>query len=179
MIAFAAWASLAGAARATDCVFTPAPATQLQSVATVGDYRPVLKACVAADGRKAVAIREMTIAGQKVALLADPEALTTRLERAACWTCREASEGELNATRMGRAISESAEAPGLIHRGFLQNAGLTHGAGPGDFVTGDLCPSKRPLDRAFFARLETAGPHASVELSISGLWLIHHFDDFR
>ena len=179
IIAFAAWASLAGAARAADCAFTPAPATQLQSVATVGDYRPVLKACVAADGRKAVAIREMTIAGQKVALLADPEALTTRLERAACWTCREASEGELNATRMGRAISESAEAPGLIHRGFLQNAGLTHGAGPGDFVTGDLCPSKRPLDRAFFARLEAASPHASVALSISGLWLIHHFDDFR
>ena len=179
MIAFAAWASLAGAARATDCVFTPAPATQLQSVATVGDYRPVLKACVAANGRKAVAIREMTIAGQKVALLADPEALTTRLERAACWTCREASEGELNATRMGRAISESAEAPGLIHRGFLQNAGLTHGAGPGDFVTGDLCPSKRPLDRAFFARLEAASPHASVALSISGLWLSDHFTDFR
>src|ERR1700729_5931 len=179
MIAFAAWASLAGAARATDCVFTPAPATQLQSVATVGDYRPVLKACVAADGHKAVAIREMTIAGQKVALLADPEALTTRLERAACWTCREASEGELNATRIGRAISESAEAPGLIHRGFLQNAGLTHGAGPGDFVTGDLCPSKRPLDRAFFARLGATSPHASVALSISGLWLIDHFPDFR
>ncbi len=179
MIAFAAWAGLAGAARATDCAFTPAPATQLQSVATVGDYRPVLKACVAADGRKAVAIREMTVEGQKVDLLADPEGLTTRLERAACWTCSEASEGELNSTRMGRAISELAEAPGLIHRGFLQNAGLTHGAGPGDFVTGDLCPSKRPLDRAFFARLEAASSHASVALSISGVWLIHHFDDFR
>jgi hypothetical protein len=179
MIAFAAWASLAGAARAADCAFTPAQAAQLQSVATVGDYRPVLKACVAVDGRKAVAIREMTIAGQRVALLADPEALTTRLERAACWTCREASEGELNATRMGRAISESAEAPGLIHRGFLQDAGLTHGVGPGEFVTGDLCPSNRPLDRAFFARLEGASPRAPVALSISGLWLIHHFADFR
>jgi hypothetical protein len=179
MIAFAAWAGLAGAARAADCAFTPAPATRLQSLDAVADYRPVLKACVAADGRKAVAIREMTVAGQKVALLADPEALTTRLERAACWTCREASEDELNSTRMGRSISESAEAPGLIHRGFLQDAGLTHGVGPGDFVTGDLCPSKRPLDRAFFARLEAASPHASVALSISGLWLIHHFDDFR
>ena len=179
MIAFAACAGLAGAARAADCAFTPAPTTRLQSLDAVADYRPVLKACVAADGRKAVAIREMTIAGQKAALLADPEALTTRLERAACWTCLEASEGELNSTRMGRAISELAEAPGLIHRGFLQNAGLTHGAGPGDFVTGDLCPSKRPLDRAFFARLEAASPHASVALSISGLWLIHHFADFR
>ena len=128
--------------QAADCAFTPAPATRLQGLTAVADYQPVLKACVAADGRKAVAIREMTISGQKVALLADPEALTTRLERAACWTCRDESEGDLNATRMGRAIRESAQAPGLIHRGFLQNAGLTHGGGQGDFVTGDLCPSK-------------------------------------
>ncbi|HEX9170259.1 MAG TPA: polysaccharide deacetylase, partial [Roseiarcus sp.] len=133
----------------------------------------------AADGRKAVAIREMTVAGQRLALLADPEALTTRLERAACWTCSEISDGELRSTRMDRAISESSEAPGLIHRGFLQNAGLTHGAATGDFLTGDLCPSKRPLDRAFFTRLEAASPHPPVALSISGLWLTHHFADFR
>jgi hypothetical protein len=66
-----------------------------------------------------------------------------------------------------------------VHRGFLENAGLTHGGGQGDFVTGDLCPSWKPLDRAFFTRLEAASPHAPVALSISGLWLIHHFDDFR
>jgi hypothetical protein len=80
---------------------------------------------------------------------------------------------------MGRAIRESALAPGLVHRGFLQDAGLTHGGGQGDFVTGDLCPSKRPLDRTFFTRLEAEGRHVPVALSISGLWLIHHFDDFR
>jgi hypothetical protein len=179
LITFAAWAGLAGAARAADCAFAPAQAARFQSPATVGDYRPVLKACLAADGRKAVAIREMTVAGEKLALLADPQALTTRLERAACWTCDEMSEAELKSTRMGRAISESAEAPGLIHRGFLQNAGLTHGAAPGDFLTGDLCPSKRPLDRAFLTRLETASPHVPVALSISGLWFTHHFADFR
>ena len=179
VLMFAAWAGLAGAARADDCAFAPAPATRLQSPEAVGDYRPVLKECAAADGRKAVAIREMTVGGQKVALLADPEALTTRLERAACWTCREADEDALASTRMGRAIRESARAPGLVHRGFLEDAGLTHGARQGDFVTGDLCPSRRPLDRAFFTQLETAGVRAPVALSISGLWLIHHFDDFR
>jgi hypothetical protein len=157
----------------------PAPATRLQSLNAVADYRPVLKACVAADGRNAVAIREMTIGGQKITLLADPEALTTRLERVACWTCRDESESELDATRMGRAIRESAEAPGLVHRGFLRNAGLTHGGGQGDFVTGDLCPSQKPLERGFFTRLESTGPHVPVALSISGLWLVHHFDDFR
>jgi hypothetical protein len=178
-ITFAACAGFVGAAQASDCAFTPAPATRLQSMAAVVDYQPVLKACVAADGRKAVAIREMTVAGQKIALLADPEALATRLERSACWTCHNESEDALTASRMGRAIRESAQAPGLIHRGFLQNAGLTHGEGQGDFVTGDLCPSQKPLSRAFFTRLEAAGPHVPVALSISGLWLIHHFDDFR
>jgi hypothetical protein len=176
---FAAWAGLAGTALASDCAFTPAPATRLQSMTTVTDYQSVLKACIAADGRKAVAIREMTVVGQKIAVLADPEALTTRLERAACWTCHDESEGELRMTRMGRAIRESALAPGLVHRGFLQNAGLIHGGGQGDFVTGDLCPSQKPLSRAFFTRLEAAGPHVPVALSISGLWLTHHFDDFR
>jgi hypothetical protein len=179
MITFAACAGFTGAAVASDCAFTPAPAARLQSATVVGDYKPVLEACVAPDGRKAVAIREMTIGGQKIALLADPEALTTRLERQACWTCREESEAELGATRMGRAIRESASAPGLVHRGFLQNAGLTHGGGAGDFVTGDLCPSQKPLSRAFFTQLEGAGPHVPVALSISGLWLTHHFDDFR
>ena len=60
-----------------------------------------------------MSIREMTIGGESVALLADPEALTTRLERLACWTCRDASEDDLASTRMGRAIAASAEAPGL------------------------------------------------------------------
>ena len=178
-ILLAACAGFAGASHASDCAFTPAPATRLQSMTAVSGYKAVLKACVAADGRKEVAIREMTVQSQKVDLLVDPEALTTRLERAACWTCRDESEAELGETRMGRAIRESAQAPGLVHRGFLQNAGLTHGGNQGDFVTGDLCPSEKPLDRRFFMRLESAGPHAPVALSISGLWLIHHFDDFR
>jgi hypothetical protein len=179
IVTFAACAGFAAAAQASDCAFTPAPATRLQGLAAVADYSPVLQACVAADGRKAVAIREMTIAGQKIALLADPDALTTRLESAACWTCHDESEDELAATRMGHAIRASAQAPGLVRRGFLQNAGLTHGAGQGDFITGDLCPSQKPLSRAFFTQLESAGPHVPVALSISGLWLIHHFGDFR
>ena len=180
LMTLAAWAGLAGAARAADCAFAPAPAAGLQSPAAVGDYRPVLKACVAADGRKAVAIREMTVAGQKLALLADPEALTTRLERAACWTCSEMSEDELKSTRMGRAISELAEAPGLIHRGFLQNAGLTHGAAAGRF------PHRRSLPEQTAARPGAFSPGSKrrartrrSRLSISGLWLIHHFADFR
>jgi hypothetical protein len=161
---------------AADCAFRPARGATL---ASVGSYQPVLKSCAAADGKRAFAIREMTVGGESVALLADPEALTTRLERAACWTCREASESELALTRMGRAVSASAEAPGVTRRGFLENAGLIRGAKPGAFVTGDLCPSPKPLDRAFFVRLAATGRHAPVALAVSGLWLASHPKDFR
>ena len=164
-------------APAADCAFRSKPPAA--GLAAVADYRPALKACVSTGGARAFAIRTMTAGGEAVALLADPEALTTRLERLSCWTCRDAGEDELAATRMGRAIAASAEAPGIVHRGFLENAGLVRGARPGAFVTGDLCPSKRPLDRGFFAALEATGPRAPVALSISGLWLTRHAADFR
>ena len=178
--ALAALAALTGPALAADCAFRAKPASAaLAGLSAVADYRPTLQACVGPDGAHAFAIRAMTVGGEKIALLADPEALTARLERMACWTCGEAGEDELVPTRMGRAIAASAEAPGVAHRGFLENAGLTRGARPGVFVTGDLCPSRRPLDRGFFAGLEAREARAPVALSISGSWLTHHGQDFR
>ena len=153
--------------------FTPTGA-----LGSVTDYASVLKVCRAAGGRRALALRAFRVGGEAALLLADPETLTTNLARAACWTCEEASEAGLAGTRLMRAVARSAEAPGVAHRGFLENAGLAHGAGVGAYVTGDLCPSPRPLDRSFFDSLIAAGPHTPVALSISGLWLAHHREDF-
>jgi hypothetical protein len=59
------------------------------------------------------------------------------------------------------------------------NAGLAHGRGDGSFITADLCPSLRPLDRAFLEKLAGLGPRTPVALSVSGLWLLRHGADFR
>ncbi len=180
LLAFGASAACAAdSGQDAPCLYSPAPPQSLASVDAVTDYTSVLRSCHAADGRKSLAIRTMSVGGTPLLLLADPQKLSTRLERAACWTCEDTSEEALAPTRMMRAIAQSAQAPGLTHRGFLQNAGLTHGAAPGAFVTGDLCPSRRPLDRAFFDDLAAKGPHTPVALSISGLWLLHHFEDYR
>ena len=53
MITFAVCAGFAGSAQASDCAFTPAPATRLQSMTTVTDYQSVLKACIAAEAEYA------------------------------------------------------------------------------------------------------------------------------
>jgi hypothetical protein len=171
------------AARADDdaaaCVWRPPAPERLAHADVVADYRSTLQACHAADGRQRIAIRSMTVGGEPLLLLTDPDKLTTRVEHAACWTCADADEASLAATRMMRAIEESAAAPGLVHRGFLRNAGLVHGDAPGTFVTGDLCPSLKPLERGFLEKFAGQGPHTPVALSISGLWLTHHFADYR
>lgn len=168
------------AARAEDaCSAAPPVPASLAPLADVADYRPVLQACRGSDGRAGVAVRAMRLATGPALLIADPRQLTTTLEKAACWTCRDIGESDLAGTRMGRAIEASAEAPGLTKRGFLENAGLTQGDAPGTYVTGDLCPSSRPLERGFLERLAARGPHTPVALSISGLWLKHHFEDYR
>jgi hypothetical protein len=161
------------------CLVAPSIPTHLMDADSVTDYRSVLRVCRTRDGGQAVAIREMSLAGETVALLADPQSLMTRLERASCWTCTDAADDELSGTRLMRAVEASAAAPGLEHRGFLENAGLTHGGSSGAYLTGDLCPSKRPLDRAFLEELATKEERPPIALSISGLWLLHHFADYQ
>jgi len=174
--AAAFWALSAVAVRAASCDASLPSPTALRGADIVEDYRPTLQIC-RADGVEEVAIRRMKLKGEPALLLADPAKLTTKLERAACWTCADAEEQALSGTRMMRAIARSAEAPGLIHRTFLDNAGLTHGGAGGGYFTGDLCPSRKPMDRAFLATLE--GQATPIALSISGLWLKHHFADYR
>ena len=159
------------------CAIAPSIPSHLMSADTVANYRSILRVCQNSGG-EGVATREMRLEGEPALLIADPSALTTRLARAACWTCRDASDGDLAGTRMMRAIEQSSEAPGLTHRGFLENAGLTHGAASGAFVTGDLCPSSRALDRSFFENFSAKQRGAPVALSISGLWLLRHFADY-
>ncbi len=173
--ALAAFALSLGSARA-GCESGLAAPASLRSAEIVAAYAPTLKLCHGA-GPDQIAIRSMRLGGEPALLLADPETLATRLARAACWTCAEVEETALRDTRMMRAIERAAQAPGLVHRGFLDNAGLTRGAAGGGYFTGDLCPSRRPMDRAFLETL--AGRATPIALSISGLWLKHHFADYR
>ena len=179
LVAVAIWVSPQLArAQGGECDAEPPLPFRLADKAIVQSYTPVLKLCSAGSERK-VAVREMQLGDKAALLVADPETLRTELQWSSCWTCRDVDENEIADTRLMRSIVKSAEAPGLTKRGFLENAGLTHGAGDGLYLTGDLCPSTKPLERAFFTLLADKGPHTPVALSISGLWLTHHFADYR
>ena len=144
----------------------------------VADYRAILESCARGD-TSALAIRIMKVEGQELLLTVDPDSLETRLERAACWTCREAAP-EARKTRYLRAVEEFGAAPGQKRKpgaSWVENAGLIHGRdNRGAFVTGDLCPSRKPLERKFLQELEARD--AKVALSLTGAWVARHQEDF-
>ncbi len=177
----ALWPLAAIGARAADC---PSPAKvdapierPLQLARRVENYRVILKSCSVA-GKQKLAIREMRVDGEELWLTVDPQSLQTSLEHAACWTCGEAQ----GSSRFLQSVDRYAEERGkeLSHGAtWLVNAGLKHGRdGEGAFLTGDLCPSHKPLDRDFLQKLEKPPEATPVALAVSGLWLERHAADF-
>jgi hypothetical protein len=150
--------------------------------AEIRDYRPVFAECRGTDGAIRLAIRRMKVDGTGMMLTVDSLTLTTRLELEQDWSCAETDDDRQKNTRYVRAI-RSAAAP---HDGgpapatdVIVNGGVVRGATTGSFITGDLCPSRRPLDRAFLESLEGTQSPLPLALSISSLWLIRHKADFE
>ena len=134
-------------------------------------------ACRNGAGDMRLATRTMIVDGARMMLTVDPQTLATKLELAGCWTCAETTDAAQKDTRFLRSLAPAANAlaPGAVST----RAGLAHGAGAGVYVTGDLCPSRKPLDRGFLETLARQGPHTPVALSVSGTWITRHGADFE
>jgi hypothetical protein len=181
LILLALWPLAALGARAEPDCASPARVEAaiggpLQPADRVEVYQPILKSC-AAGGRERLAIRFMRIAGEDFYLTVDPQGLDTSLDRAACWTCGPPQ----GTSRFLQSVERTAAEPGKSLRpgaNWLDNAGLRHGRGEGAYLTADLCPSSKKLDRDFLQKLEKSGPATPIALSVSGLWITHHAEDF-
>ncbi len=170
LVLVCAWVATAATARAQE---TCGPAAVAQG-AQVTDYAPVFESCVRGEDRR-LATRRMRVEGDELLLTVDPQSLATSLERAACWRCVETSDAAQAETRFMKAVRPAADPdrpPALV------NAGLIHGKGAGAYVTGDLCPSQKPLDRAFIEEVAAQGPGTPLTLAVSGGWIAHHGADF-
>lgn len=147
-----------------------APKRDAEPNSAVTEYRATFEACAGGEHTR-LAIRRFRRSGEDFLLTVDPHSLETRIEASRGLDCAPTSDAAQAQTRLMRALQPGAPGP-------LFNAGLSHGAGGGSFVTGDLCPSLKPMDRDFFARLAKEQPGAPVALAVSGLWLKRHAADF-
>ena len=143
--------------------------------AEIEDYDPVFWRCVNDAGAAQLATRRGRVGEETLLLLVDPHTLKTQVGRAACWRCAETSDAQEAETRFLRAVQGAGKEPDTPKA--LANMGLTHGQGGGSFLTGDLCPSARPLDRGFLELVAKEGAGAPLALSISGGWILHHQAD--
>jgi hypothetical protein len=156
--------------------------TEAAARARVRNYSPIFQQCHNALNQTRLAIRRMSVDAESLLLTVDPSTLATSLEHERCWTCVDTDDEAQKGTRFISAVqmpSQLAGDPGAPQSAVLMNAGLSHGAGDGSFITGDLCPSRKRLDRDFLEMLKTIGPRLPVALAISGLWLTKHSADFQ
>ncbi|MGC1863467.1 MAG: hypothetical protein WA733_20695, partial [Methylocystis sp.] len=119
------------------------------------DYHAILQSCVNDAGARKLATRRMALGAEALLLTVDPNSLATSLERARCWRCTDTNDAAEADTRFMRALKKPEPAPATPD--VLDDAGLLSGKGEGVFVTGDLCPSRRPLDRDFLELLAGQG----------------------
>jgi hypothetical protein len=149
----------------------------------VHDYRATTAlATEGARGAPAVVLRSFTRGGERFYWAVESATLAARVVPAARLRVRprpwSAIRRTIAGTAFGRALrdAEKNAAP-------LQGAGLTH-VRPGRSgidLTLDLCPSRRPLDRALFSALlgglvgeERPLP---VAIALTGAWMKEHPDD--
>ena len=80
--------------------------------------------------------------------------------------------------RKTRDSSAALNAPQQSIDQVSRKAGLARSAGKGTFVSADLCPSHKPLDRGFLDHVSAMGQNIPVALAVSGAWIASHRDDF-
>jgi hypothetical protein len=161
----------------TSCSAPPF-AKGIASRRSVTSHEPVLLACTGSAAQR-IAIRRSVVGGTPFLLLVEPVRLATSLEPEACWTCTPMTKQQVSQTPFGAAVARAAAAKGFPPRAPHFNAGLTRGQASGVFLTADLCPSRRRLDRTILTEMAGRWPGASVALAVSGAWLRRHAVDLE
>jgi hypothetical protein len=142
-------------------------------------YQSVLLKCRDSRAGETVAIRRFSIHRDPYYLTVNSSTLESEITRASCLSCEPMSEELLAATRFGQTLATTTAPPYPP-----QNDGLRESSNSktiGSFLTGDLCPSHKSLDRAFFdevLKLNHSARHPiEIALSVSGGWLRNHGED--
>ena len=98
----------------------------------------------------------MSVDGEELLLTVDPQTLANH--RSSAPPAGAASDERRGAGADALSCRRPLRRPTRARPPALVNAGLIHGEGGGAFVTGDLCPSRKPLDRAFIEEVAAQGP---------------------
>ena len=152
----------------------------LAGPSSIIDYQPIIQAGYDSSGKVRIAIRQFRKDDAPFLLLVDPFSLQTSTVAAASFIMRGGVSPEtLRASPFFKALEHYGGSPCTI-----QNHGAVHARQPvqGMFLTVDMCPSRKPFEKTFFAYLaglpQTDGKGAAVAIAMTGNWLLNHRDEF-
>jgi hypothetical protein len=157
---------------------------------TITFYTPTFIPCFDQDNNLLIAIRTYFYNNVPYYLVVNPYTLNTYTAPVSSFKQRKINQdpkdpgyytmAELKATPYVNALFQYSSPPY-----FLKDYGMIHAAHPveGYFLTIDLCPSVKPFEADFFAMLVKKSVDENqpvpVAISITGLWLIGHPDEFN
>lgn len=142
----------------------------------IDGYRPLIRPFIDPGGALQVAVRQFERGGEPFFLVLDPVRFALREVAGDRVPAAPAADRAWTQTPFFKALSRLTAPPFP-----LVNDGLTAAERPvaGYFLTIDLCPASRPLDRSLFtatAALPQRGP-VPVTVMVSGRWLTAHRGD--
>lgn len=152
----------------------------------IADYQPVFLSAYNQENELRIVIRRFYRNEMLYYLAVNPNTLETELAPAATM----AKLVLLNPRQdLNPALSEAPYLRILMQYTLppyrLQNYGMTHAqtTANGMFLTIDMCPSSKPFESDFFHKLiAISNEHHQpmpVAISITGLWIIHHKEEFN
>lgn len=152
-------------------------------------YAPIFLPVYTTEGNLMLAIRTFQMNDVPSFLLVDPTSLDTKVLPIAQVRPRNSLQQKkpgyftywsVASTRYYQLLNKNTAAPYP-----LENQGVTHADSSvkENILTIDLCPSSKPFEAAFFNKLvrlaETSHKPTPITISISGMWLIEHPEEFR
>jgi hypothetical protein len=133
-------------------------------------------------GKLTIAIRSYSINNTEYFLIVNPNTLETKYVNANSIKIEKSNKlisQKLAKTPFILALQKYTAAPY-----YLSNYGLTQSDHyiNGKFLTIDMCPSHKPFEKDFFNMLvkmsELNHKAIPISLSMSGLWMLHHTEEF-
>ncbi len=158
-------------------LFIGASMPSLPAASRISDYQAVFIPFYDEDGVLLAAVRRYTRDDRPHFLVLDPQHFVfSEITAERILNSRPAGDEAWRHTPFSLALTRQTSPPYP-----LQNDGLRESEHPvtGFFLTADLCPAKKPLDRAFFETTIALPqkPPVPVALMISGLWIRSHEAD--
>jgi hypothetical protein len=146
-------------------------------------YTPVFRPYTGPDGKLRIAIREFRAGRSKKLLSLDPDTFATEVVEAVAAGGRDVLGNDWEDTPFYRAVLAYTETEGGMGAKNPEMSGITRGPADsgGVYLTVDLCPTKKGLDRAVFevsqGLMRPRGAPLPIAIAVSGLWIRGHAKD--